>query len=659
MNLLSARPAGYGLGLLDLYRFRLPEQVALAPDGLKVATTIRWADREADRWRTSLSVLDAAVPGGAIASDDGGSLDLGLGTHTPCWSPAGGVLAFLSPGRTGQSLRIWDEATGSIRELADGLLAPGHLAWSPDGLRLAFVAAESEDRGNGRTPRPRVFRECGYKVDGAGLLPPGRRSLFVVNPATGETRRLTSGDGDVHGVSWSPDGTAIAFAWTVQRGMSAGADLWLADVGTEEVSLLWAWGGTLAWSGWTPDGEILFCGQAKPGPCQTGRLCRLDREIRAPHDLLGDFSGRIMASGSGIPPAALVLDDGRLLFCARNGGRTWVYSVAVTGGPVIPWLTGDSLVVQALSAAGKKVALIVASDESAGEVCLADAGVPVPVPVTRLNPWIDTSSLIRPEEITFTAADDTVLHGYFMCGRPVGAQGPTLVDIHGGPDNVWRPTLAPHYLYRQVLARRGWNILLLNPRGSDGHGAEYMRAPLGMMGFSEEHDFLSALDQLVGRGLADECNVAVMGASHGGFMANWLIARTDRFAAAISTACVANWTSLYGTSSLGHISVPILLGGTPDQVPERYRECSPLTHLSGRPMAPLLLIHGENDLMNPIGQSEEWFTALRRAESEVEFVRYPSADHLFMYNGFLSHQIDYVQRVVSWLIDRVEKAATC
>ncbi|MGO4427294.1 alpha/beta hydrolase family protein, partial [Streptomyces sp. MCAF7] len=194
----------------------------------------------------------------------------------------------------------------------------------------------------------------------------------------------------------------------------------------------------------------------------------------------------------------------------------------------------------------------------------------------------------------------------------------------------------------------------LNPRGSDGYGEAFMRTPLGRPGFSEEEDFLFALDRMVRDGLAAEGQVAVMGSSHGGFMTNWLTARTGRFAAGISVAGVANWSSLYGTSSLGATTAPVLLGGTPQEVPERYAASSPLTYVRGV-TAPTLLLHGEDDLMNPIGQSEEWFTALRTQGCEVEFVRYPGGGHLFMHNGPLGHQEDYRRRIVAWLVEHVER----
>lgn len=137
-------------------------------------------------------------------------------------------------------------------------------------------------------------------------------------------------------------------------------------------------------------------------------------------------------------------------------------------------------------------------------------------------------------------------------------------------------------------------------------------------------------------------------------MTNWLTARTDRFAAGISVAGVANWSSLYGTSSLGATTAPVLLGGTPREVPERYAASSPLTYVRGV-TAPTLLLHGEEDLMNPIGQSEEWFTALRTQGCEVEFVRYPGGGHLFMHSGPLGHQEDYRRRIVAWLVEHVER----
>ena len=85
---------------------------------------------------------------------------------------------------------------------------------------------------------------------------------------------------------------------------------------------------------------------------------------------------------------------------------------------------------------------------------------------------------------------------------PRGPQ-PLLVDIHGGPHNAWNGAADEMHLYHQELAARGWAVLLVNPRGSDGYGEAFYNAALGAWGEADAKDFLEPIDELVAEGLAD------------------------------------------------------------------------------------------------------------------------------------------------------------
>ncbi|RDI23095.1 S9 family peptidase [Lentzea flaviverrucosa] len=634
--------------LSDAFGFVLPGDVALHPDGSAVAFTLRTADREKDAWVQRVHVVGTSEHDGEpvlVGDGPGGS---------PKWSPCGTWLAHSVKGSA--PLRLWSPIDGRTRSLLEGFRGVGNLTWSPDGGRIAFVAPDP----GGLAPdalAPRVVREMVYKVDGAGLVPPARRHLFIVEVATAETRRLTDIASDVQALSWSPDGSRIAFAAALHAGREFDrvTNAFELDVASAELRQLTDWNGTVTWTAWDEAGTSLFlAGQHLPGPNRNATLFRLFPGSGKPLDLLPGFDRRVVVPSGNGPGAVVFLADGRLMFCARDRGRTLPYTVDPDGGVPEPVLDGESTVVTGLSCTrdGSAVALSISDGDSAGDLWLFDPANGTMERLTRFEQPRGTVSHAR--DVTFTGPGGE-LHGYLMVGanNSHGCPPPLLVDIHGGPDNAWRPNLSPFYLYRQVLCARGWNVLLLNPRGSDGYGEEYMRSAMLRLGHSEEEDFLAAIDQLVDRGLANPRRLAVMGVSHGGFMANWLTARTTRFAAAVSTGCIANWVSLYGTSSTAAGFVIDQMGGTPQEVPQRYSASTPLTYARSV-TAPTLLVHGEDDMLNPVGQSEEWYTTLRRQGCEVEFVRYPTASHLFMYVGHLTHQLDYTRRAVEWLVRHVE-----
>ena len=234
--------------------------------------------------------------------------------------------------------------------------------------------------------------------------------------------------------------------------------------------------------------------------------------------------------------------------------------------------------------------------------------------------------------------------------RPSGRTGPLplLVDIHGGPHNAWNAAADEIHFYHQELAARGWAILLVNPRGSDGYGEEFYDAVHGAWGVADANDFLEPIDQLVAEGLADPERLAVAGYSYGGFMTCYLTGHDDRFAAAVAGGVVSDLVSMGGTCDDGHFLSAYELGGAPWQSPTRYAAMSPLTKVADV-RTPTLVIHGAADLTCPVGQAQQWHTALRELGVPTQLVLYPDASHVFILLGPPSQRLDFNRRVLDWV----------
>ena len=128
--------------------------------------------------------------------------------------------------------------------------------------------------------------------------------------------------------------------------------------------------------------------------------------------------------------------------------------------------------------------------------------------------------------------------------RPAGSGPfPLVMEIHGGPVWHWRPRFlgrAAGHTLKLVNIIAGYAVFFPNPRGSTGRGQAFIRHVLGEMGGADTHDYLSGIDYLVERGVADPTRVGVTGGSYGGFMTAWLIGQDPRFAAAVPVAPVIN-----------------------------------------------------------------------------------------------------------------------
>ncbi|HEX7995936.1 MAG TPA: prolyl oligopeptidase family serine peptidase, partial [Streptosporangiaceae bacterium] len=135
---------------------------------------------------------------------------------------------------------------------------------------------------------------------------------------------------------------------------------------------------------------------------------------------------------------------------------------------------------------------------------------------TSHGAYLDDVELFTREERAFRISDGSEVHAWLIRDPENSSPQPLLLDIHGGPHNAWNAAADPVHIYHQELAARGWAVLLVNPRASDGYGEQFFNAALGGWGRADARDFLEPIDALVAEGLADPSRLAVAGYSYGG-----------------------------------------------------------------------------------------------------------------------------------------------
>jgi CubicO group peptidase (beta-lactamase class C family)/predicted alpha/beta-fold hydrolase len=302
--------------------------------------------------------------------------------------------------------------------------------------------------------------------------------------------------------------------------------------------------------------------------------------------------------------------------------------------------------VSGLSVVGTAAAVVLATPDSFGEVALVElADGTVRTLTSYGTPEVP---FLSAEERQFTISDGTVVTGWLRRDPSASGPLPLLLDVHGGPHNAWSAAADQVHLYHHVLAAKGWAVLTLNPRGSDGYGDAFFSAVAGGWGVRDANDFLEPLDELVAEGIADPARLAVTGYSYGGYMTCYLTSRDDRFAAAVAGGVVTDLFSMGGTSDLGHFLSAKENGGLPWQDDDLIAAQSPYTRVDSVD-TPTLILHGAADDRCPVGQAEQWFTALRERGVPTRMVLYPGGSHLFVLSGPPSHRADYAQRVIDWV----------
>jgi acetyl esterase/lipase len=219
----------------------------------------------------------------------------------------------------------------------------------------------------------------------------------------------------------------------------------------------------------------------------------------------------------------------------------------------------------------------------------------------------------------FTNPKGQQVHGFLVHPDGPGPH-PLLMRVHGGPHSVDMDRWAPDIL---APADAGFLVAMVNYRGSEGFGQAWRDELTGNIGFTELEDVLAGLDDLLARGLGDPSRVVLSGRSWGGYLTLLGIGRhPERWVSAIAGVPVADYvTAFEDESPILQAMDRALFGGSPDELPDLYRERNPLTYADAV-RAPLLILAGEHDTRCPIRQVHVYVERLRTLGREPQLHLY-------------------------------------
>ena len=538
----------------------------------------------------------------------------------PQWSPDGKALAFLSDRAGTTQLYLMNMGGGEARAITPGTYEISDFRWSPDGKQFAFLAREPKSQ----------IRDGDAKIaDREEDL----ERLWLVDFGSGKLRQLTSGARQIKEFDWASAERILLIAREDPKVETWHDALYAIDVGDAAISLFGRPNQPFAELLVSPERkQFSFLSTVANGPI--------------PHDLFlqAVTGGPARDVSSSIDRAVLDArwqSESMILVRVIDGFHNRIYRIAPNGAPVPIDLP---LSVRGFDVARDGTIVFVGVGFNRLPELFVRATDGALRQVSYLQEGWERVRLADAELFRVKSFDGTEIEAALMkpTAPPGGGKTPLVLLVHGGPASNFSADYFWFNAWSQLLAARGYQVLMVNPRGSAGYGEKFLKANRGDWGGGDYQDLIAALDAVIARGETDPNRLGIGGWSYGGEMTQWAIGHTNRFKAAVSGGGVFDQAAEFETEN--NPAGDEWYFGTPWDHPDLFAQNSPATFIRNA-RTPTLIVHGENDRNNPVAQSRALYRALKHYGVECELIVYPEEGHLPAQE---KHQIDILQRMLDW-----------
>jgi dipeptidyl aminopeptidase/acylaminoacyl peptidase len=547
--------------------------------------------------------------------------------------------------------------------------------WSPDGKNIVFVSAVYPDCKDDACNKQRdeelkkskvkakIFSRLFYRhwnaftefkrshlfVQSVEVPVSGARNGTAAGTAATTARDLTPGDHDVPPFSLggqdmyaiSPDGQEVAYTSNIDEveATSTNDEIFVVPIAGGSPQKISTSPGADTTPLYSPDGKYLaWRSQARGGfEADKWRLLVQDRQSGKIRDTTEKFD-RSVGSFAWGPTANAIC------FAAEDHGESPIYSVALeTGQPAeIARLHADDLIfgpngvlyfTRMSIAAPNEIWRLVFADQPLANLAQTSGRLmtkhDAPVPVTHMNDALLSQIDMQPlESFTFKGANNDDVQGFMV--KPPGfdpnKKYPLKFLIHGGPQGAWGNEWTYRWNAELFAATGNYVVVMINFHGSTGYGQKFTDSISGDWGGKPFVDLMKGLDYVEKTyPFIDKNREAALGASYGGYMANWLLGHTDRFKCIVSHDGMFNTESAYGTTE--ELWFPEWeFGGPPWKNRELYRKFSP--HLfADKFKTPTLVVHGQLDYRLDVSEGFQLFTTLQRLGIPSKMLYFPDEGH--------------------------------
>jgi dipeptidyl aminopeptidase/acylaminoacyl peptidase len=464
------------------------------------------------------------------------------------------------------------------------------------------------------------------------------------------------------GFDISPDSKELAFTENIdpEPATSVSAKIFTLDLtnpAAKPVAVSNSAGGNFN-PAYSPDGKYLaWRSEARAGyESDKFRLMIYDRAAKTIKNLLPNFD-------NWVDEFAWAADSKRVFFVSGNHGEAEVYVTGIAETAVthledvgefsdlklIPknpeqkrYGSGDMLAATKMNA-GQPAEVVTLmggdtlkepSDQPAGTSSTLEALV---YPITHLNDALLAQlDLPKMDSFRFSAKDGVKVQGFLI--KPPGFDAtkkyPVKFLIHGGPQGAWGDA----WSYRwnaELFAANGYVVIMINPRGSTGYGQAFVDGVNGDWGGKPFTDLMTGLDYAEQQyPFIDKNRECALGASYGGYMANWVLGHTDRFKCIVSHDGMFDAESAFGSTEEDWFNEWEFKGkpwdyyGKPDNE-NPFRKWSPSLYAKNF-KTPTLVVHGQLDYRLDVSEGFQLFDTLQLLKVPSKMLYFPDEGHWVM-----------------------------
>jgi dipeptidyl aminopeptidase/acylaminoacyl peptidase len=652
----------------DIARIKFVSDPRISPDGSYVAWVVTDVVEDEKRYQSRIWLSGTGKGSESREFTRGNSRDT-----SPRWSPDGLTLAFLRNDSGTNQIYTVNVCRGEPSRVTDVDGGVSWFDWTSSGRGFLFVAKgdqnhhlqhetksdDEPDDDDDPSNEPRRITTLAHRADGEGYRD-GRRNQIGIALLSGRIVQLTTGDYDHGQPALSPCRQYLAFAsnQSENRDNERRTDIWMMDLEMDTTRRITDHDGVYGQPVFSPDSsKLAFTGhpvQSPFGPVNLDRIWIADIGTGSV-DCLSSSIDREMSntcsgdSSYGVPEQRVVWSDdsASIYSLVSDRGDVGIVEIGSTGA----WdfaVRGDREVMNFSVGSDGQIAFTASDPTHPAEVFLRGESGNERQLSNHNREWLSEVATTSPIHMPYQMMDGTQIDAWLLepVDRREGVRYPLVLEIHGGPHAMYGNTFFHEF---QLLAAQGYAVLYTNPRGSTGYGQEFGAAAMGDWGGTDYQDVMAGLDAALERfDWIDSRRLGVTGGSYGGYLVNWIVTQTDRFAAAITQRSTCNRKNLFGSSDLVWTYSEWEFRTLPWEDPDFYYDRSPLSHVD-RVKTPILIMHSENDLRCPIEQGEQWFTALKRLGKTTEFVRFPGESHNLSRSGRPDRRVERLKWMTGWL----------